>query len=285
MNINIAQINPFIRDAEIQNAIIEGEKERFAYDHRLFYVLENDGYIIIEGKTYRISPDTLILIPPVTGYRFCGKMKVAILNFDMTRNADTREKAICPPVRELFSPLLIFDSVVCDELDTPLIAPLSDFLKNNLLELIYVWNEKTPLSDADTSARLKSILISVLERNSQKPDQKTLLCSKIQGYIKLNAQKQINAASLAKHFGYHSAYLGEIFKECTGLSIYKAIVLERIHLAKRWLTETDSPIDEIAFEVGFSSRPHFCTAFKAHTGLTPLHYRKRFEAGKAVTRL
>lgn len=271
----IAEINPFIRDAEIQNAIIEGEKERYAYDNRIFYVLENEGEIIIEGSEHHIAPETLIFIPPVTGYRFRGKMKVAILNFDMTRLCQRRETAICPPVKELFSPALIFDRTLTDGMEEPFILPGCGQIRDELLDIIRIWNELTPLSDADTSARLKSILVSVIKERTPRTDAKALLCSKIQGYIKLNAGKQINLSSIAKHFGYHPTYLGEIFKERLGVTVYQAIISERIRIAKRWLSETDTPIDEIAFEVGFSSRPHFCTAFKAHTGLSPLQYRKQ----------
>ncbi len=270
----IAEINPYIRDAEILNAIIEGEKERYAYDHRLFYVLENEGDIIIEGENIGIKPDTVIIVPPAVGYRFCGKMKVAILNFDMTRNADDRDKAICPPVKELFSPSLIFDSTLSEKFEAPKIIHGAVFIKDGALEIIRIWNGDGALRDAETSTALKGILIELIKHSEYKPDERAVLCSKIQGYIRLNVEKQINNITIAKHFGYHPVYLGEIFKGKTGLTVYQAILAERIRLAKRWLTETVAAVEEIAYEVGFSSRSHFCTAFKAHTGVTPRGYRK-----------
>ncbi len=274
--IKITEINPYIRDAEIQNAILEGEKERYAYDHRLFYVLENEGDIIIEGESIGIRPDTVIIIPPAVGYRFRGKMKVAILNFDMTRNADDKGMAICPPVKELFSPSLIFDSTLAEKFESPKITRDGIFIKDAVLEIVRIWSVSGALSDAETSTALKGILIELIKHGEYKPDERAVLCSKIQGYIRLNAEKQINNSTLAKEFGYHPVYLGEIFKEKTGESIYQAIISERIRLAKRWLSETNAAIEEIAYEVGFSSRSHFCTAFKLHTGVTPLAYRKRY---------
>jgi len=272
----IAEINPYIRDAEIQNAIIEGEKERYAYDHRLFYVLENGGDIIIEGNSIGIKPDTVIIIPPAVGYRFCGKIKVAILNFDMTRNADDRETAICPPVKEFFSPSLIFDSTLFEKFEAPKIIHSGIFIKDGVLEIIRIWNGDGALRDAETSTALKGILIDLIKHSKYKTDERDVLCSKIQGYIRLNVEKHINNSTVAKHFGYHPVYLGEIFKEKTGMSIYQAIIAERIRLAKRWLTETDAAVEDIAYEIGFSSRSHFCTAFKLHTGASPLEYRKHY---------
>ena len=271
--ITVAKINPYIRDAEIQNAILEGKAERYAYDHRLFYVLENDGEIIIEGKAYPLHPDTVIFVPPAIGYRFCGKLNVAILNFDMTRAADTRDIAICPPIKAFFSPELVFDSTLSENFETPFILHGMGALKEDILELIRIWNEKEPLSDALTSTNLKIMLIKLISDSSSKPDKKDMTCSKIQGYIKLNVGNEINTEIIAKHFGYHPTYLGEIFKEKTGKTVYQAVIDERIRLAKRWLTETEATVEEIAYELHFSSRSHFCTSFKAHAGVTPLQYR------------
>lgn len=272
----IAEINPYIRDAEIQNAILEGEKERYAYDHRLFYVLENEGNIIIEGESIGIRTDTVIIIPPSVGYRFCGKMKVAILNFDMTRNADDRNIAICPPVKELFSPSLIFDSTLAEKFEAPKIIHGGIFIKDGVLEIISIWNGCGALRDAETSTALKGILIDLIKHSEYKTDEREVLCSKIQGFIRLNVEKHINNSTVAKHFGYHPVYLGEIFKEKTGMSIYQAIIAERIRLAKRWLSETNIAIEDIAYEVGFSSRSHFCTSFKLHMGESPQKYRKHY---------
>lgn len=273
--IKLAQINPYVRDAEIQNAILEGETERYAYDHRLFYVLENEGEIIIEGNAYPLTPDTVIFVPPAVGYRFCGKLSVAILNFDMTRLADTRTEAICPPIKALFSPELVFDTTLSEELEKPSISHGTETMKEALLEIIRIWNEGEPLADALTSAMLKSVLIRLIIGSTPTPNKKDSLCSKIQGYIKLNASKEISVESIARHFGYHPTYLGEIFKEKTAKTVYQAVIDERIRLAKRWLTETESAVEEIAYELHFSSRSHFCTSFKSRTGVTPLEYRRK----------
>ena len=272
--VKLAEINPFVRDAEIQNAILEGEKERYAYDHRLFYVLENSGEIIIEGERHPLNADTVVFIPPEVGYRFCGKMKVALFNFDMTRALRSRDKAICPPVKELFSPELLFDRTLLDGFEGYKIVHDAIFVRERFLEAVRVWSEAGEYGDAESSSGLKSILTDLARHGENKPLERDNLCSKIYAYIRLNAEKDINNSVLAKYFGYHPVYLGEIFKEKTGVSIHQAIISERIRLAKRWLSETDSAVEEIAYEVGFSSRSHFCTAFKSHTGVTPLCYRK-----------
>ncbi|MBQ3084918.1 MAG: AraC family transcriptional regulator [Clostridia bacterium] len=39
------------------------------------------------------------------------------------------------------------------------------------------------------------------------------------------------------------------------------------------MTQTEHSVEEIAFEVGFSSRRHFCTVFKREMGCSPKKYQ------------
>ena len=64
-----------------------------------------------------------------------------------------------------------------------------------------------------------------------------------------------------------------VFKKITGKNLHHAIFEERIRLSCKWLTQTTRSIEDIAFSTGFSSRSHFCTIFKEHTGVSPLKYR------------
>ncbi len=269
-----AQINPYIRAAEIQNAVLEGEGERCAYDFRIFYILSNDGEIVIEGTAYPIKMGTLIFIPPAVGYRFRGRMSVAVLNFDMSRVAEDRCTPICPPMREKFQAEKLFDGTRAVGLEQPLTLFESGVTREEIVSLIHTWNEKSEWSDALTSAGLKGILIRLLQGNTSKPDAREAVCAKIQSYIHLNADRVMDNRSIAKHLGYHPVYLGEVFKERTGRTLHQAILDEKVGLAKRWLLQTNATVDEIAEEIGFSSRSHFCTIFKQYTGTTPLAYRK-----------
>jgi AraC-like DNA-binding protein len=50
----------------------------------------------------------------------------------------------------------------------------------------------------------------------------------------------------------------------------------RITLAKKLLSETNEPIDQIVYLTGFSEASPFYRAFKRWTGLTPIHYREKY---------
>jgi AraC-like DNA-binding protein len=59
-----------------------------------------------------------------------------------------------------------------------------------------------------------------------------------------------------------------------GTSFQGEVDAARIRLAKRLLAETDSPLTEIAYDVGCASPQHFSTLFKRVSGQTPSAYRR-----------
>ena len=88
------------------------------------------------------------------------------------------------------------------------------------------------------------------------------------------AELEDNAA-VGEAFGYHPVYLAQLYREHTGTTLHRAILENKLELACRWLTHTDRSIEQIAFDTGFSSRSHFCTAFRRRMGMTPKAYRKK----------
>jgi len=99
------------------------------------------------------------------------------------------------------------------------------------------------------------------------------LVRRIERYIELYAAEIADNEQIGRAFGYHPVYLATLFREQTGQSLHQAILHRRIALACRFLTQTEHSVEEIAFEVGFSSRSHFCTVFKREMGCSPKKYQ------------
>lgn len=270
----LPECNPYLRAAEIQPAILEGSGPRMAYDHRLFYVLEREGSLILADREVALSADTLIYIPPGTGYYFRGKLRVAVLNFDMTRSCSARRTPICPPPSAAFDPALCFDAVLADGLESPVVLPGDAALRAAMLELVRTFTGGGVQTDAASSAQLKSLLADLLTRLAPAAEPEHQLAERIFGYIRLHAAEIEGNAALGEIFGYHPVYLGEIFRRRYGQTLHAAIVGERISLACRWLTQTDRSVEQIAFDTGFTSRSHFCTVFRRVMGAPPGHWRR-----------
>lgn len=271
---NICQCNPFVRAAMIQPAILEGNGFRYAYDHRVFFVLENEGVLITEEGESELSADDLVFIPPSVGYYFRGRIKVAVLNFDMGRLCEKRKDPICPPPIELFQKELLFMDERVDGLDGVHIIHTDAIWRSKVTEIVEVFDAYDDVKDAQSSAMLKSLLALLYQRLYSPKENEGLLARKVESYIRLNSAQISSNNDLADIFGYHPVYLSELYKKQFGISLHKAIVLSRIELACRWLMQTDQSVEEIAFATGFSSRNHFCTAFRREKGITPHKYRK-----------
>ena len=269
----LSECNPFVRTTEIQPAILEGCGLRKAYDYRIFYVLSGSGKFITKDETIELKPQSLVFLAPAVGYTFDGKMKVVVINFDVTRNASDKRKPICPPQQAFFNPANVFDDTVIDELGTKVIIDNALYFEKDLINLVEVFLSNNKFSDSLTSAILKNILSHIAINISTTVNSEVLLAEKVYSYIRLNASKIKSNDDIANTLGYHPVYLGTVFKKITGKNLHHAIFEERIRLSCKWLTQTTRSIEDIAFSTGFSSRSHFCTVFKEHTGVSPLKYR------------
>lgn len=270
----LKMINPFIRAALIQPSIMEGQCIRFSYDYRLFYILEGTGDFITEKNNYPIEANTILLLRPKFGYHFRGRLRTIVLNFDMTRSAEARTEPICPVPSGLYSPSLLFEDISIDELSTPLILRNAFLFKDDLLEIIANANSENEILKIVASATLKKIL-ALLADNRQYHSSAEKLCENIQNYIRSCASQIKGNHDIAKHFGYQTVYLAQLFKNTTGENLHQFVMTERLRIAKEWLIRTNQTIDEIAFGSGFASRSHFCTYFKEHIGCTPTQYRNQ----------
>ena len=273
--IHLADCNPYLRAAEIQPAVLEGDGPRRAYDHRLCYVLEGTGTLVLRDGEHGLAPDTLLLWAPATDYHFRGKMRVVVLNFDVTRDAAHLTRPMYPPAVALFHPEQIPNPETLAELPAPLIVGGNPLLRSAVLEIAETFHERGPFSDADTSAQLKRVLTDAIRLSHQPPDGREQLVSRLIGYIRLHAPTISDNSALAAVFGYHPVYLSALFREMTGKGLHEAIVEERIRLACRWLRRTDRSVEQIAYDTGFSSRSHFSTAFRAQMGVSPREFRER----------
>lgn len=97
-------------------------------------------------------------------------------------------------------------------------------------------------------------------------------------YIDLHLHETITLADLAKHTGYSSNYISQLFKERMNQSVKSYIQMQKIAVAKNMLSESDYSILEISETLAFSSQSYFTKIFKKIVGMTPLEYKSTFIA-------
>lgn len=93
-------------------------------------------------------------------------------------------------------------------------------------------------------------------------------------YAKNNLSEPLSVEQLASVANVSRFQLDRRMRLVFGLSAGQWIKKTRIDYAQRLLTETDTPILQIAIAAGYADQSAFTRQFKKATGLTPRNYRK-----------
>ncbi len=101
------------------------------------------------------------------------------------------------------------------------------------------------------------------------------LLQSILSQVEKQLEEGVSIAALASAFQMTPSEFSRRFKVTVGCSPQRYIIEKRIAEARRLLRESDEPIAEIAFRLGYSSQAHLTSSFKSLMGLTPSRYRKR----------
>lgn len=93
-------------------------------------------------------------------------------------------------------------------------------------------------------------------------------------YVRTHFRERLQLKELAAQFHLNPTYCSELFGRTTGMAFTKYVNQLRIERCCTLLSHTAMPIDEIAYDSGFSDYSHFHKVFKAAYGVSPLQYRK-----------
>jgi AraC family L-rhamnose operon regulatory protein RhaS len=93
-------------------------------------------------------------------------------------------------------------------------------------------------------------------------------------YLHANYEEKITLNHLTELFHIDRTTLSEEFAKVTGVSIIDYLIRLRIKIASILLSQTDVPINEIAYRTGFNDSTHFGRMFRKYTTFSPSHYRR-----------
>ena len=122
-------------------------------------------------------------------------------------------------------------------------------MQENGFELVD--NRKSRIID-----QIKTTIIELVHHHKEKPD-------------------HINISDfLAKEMGYDYSYLSNLFSSVEGTTIEKYHIHQKIEKVKELLVYDELTLNEISFNLGYSSVQHLSNQFKKITGLSPSHFKK-----------
>ncbi len=114
---------------------------------------------------------------------------------------------------------------------------------------------KEQIKDSDTDLRMKDLI-------------------KIEKYFAENLQDDKLLDSLAAHIHLGKRQAERLIKSYFGITYREKLIMTRIEMAKELLVSTNLSIEEIAYQVGYSSRTSVSASFKNYVGTTPVEYKR-----------
>lgn len=228
------------------------------------YINNADGAVIRAGdQTLRLEKNKMYLVPAWLRISLANSCPIEhfYVHFDLLGLTGF----IC---RNLFP--------VPMELGT---AEFSDFSK------MLAHSESGSINRFIIECRIKSVIYELLSRylehtpQTNKSKLNTLIpaagkYSKIFEYIDNSIAERIDNKTLAHICGKSEGHFIRDFTESTGITPAKYVMERRISKAIEMLVFTDSSIEKIAYDTGFTDRFHFSKLFRKFTGTPPAAYRK-----------
>lgn len=95
----------------------------------------------------------------------------------------------------------------------------------------------------------------------------------VEQYLAGLTGKAPNVSDLAALCGLSERYFAKLFREFTGMAVSHYIKAVQLSKAKTLLRETEFPLKEIAYRLGYSSIANFTSWFRSVTGVTPGQFR------------
>jgi transcriptional regulator GlxA family with amidase domain len=99
---------------------------------------------------------------------------------------------------------------------------------------------------------------------------------KAQEFIETNFRDKITVDQLASMFALGRRNLERRFKKATSNTVVEYIQRVKIEAAKMNLESSRENVNEVMYKVGYTDTKAFRTTFKKITGLSPVHYRNKY---------
>lgn len=93
-------------------------------------------------------------------------------------------------------------------------------------------------------------------------------------YVINNIERKINMSSISEALFLSKNYIGDVFKEETGMTVGQYITMVKIQRAKHLILNDMLKNYEVAQRLGYNDVEYFGKTFKKITGLSPAEFRK-----------
>lgn len=265
---------PFIVYYSILPEEVNGFPLHWHEEMEIIYVVEGKIRLTIQSSEYTVKNNEIALIPPqsIHAIRQIDQTHAIYFNilfrFSMLSGGAEnicRKKYLDPIYeRNLIMPeYLDLCNPLRNELE-PVIKNLTDLnwphgdvnellIKARLLEIMHII--KNNCTKANNVVKNESKFFEKLKKSLM--------------YIEANYSEHITVAGAAKMSNFSESYFSKIFRQLTGTSFTQYVKEYRLERAAEKLRDTNIPISETAFSVGFNNLSYFTRSFREKYKMTP----------------
>ncbi|WP_312649541.1 AraC family transcriptional regulator [Proteiniclasticum sp.] len=235
----------------------------------LFYVVSGSGNFLIEGETYHVMQDDLVIVNANVQHTESSKdsnpleyIVLGIEGLSLLLEPEHKDDQISEyysihNYRKSREEILHFLDLLLHEVENR--SDFYDTICQNLLNILIL----------NVIRRSKSNLVISTQKNATKE------CTYIRNYIDIHYASPITLDLLANETYLDKFYLIHVFKKQYDISPINYLIEKRIEESINLLENTNYSVSNISSIVGFNSQSYYSQIFKRKTGLTPAEHRKK----------
>ncbi|SFK97954.1 AraC-type DNA-binding protein [Paenibacillus sp. 1_12] len=172
---------------------------------------------------------------------------------------------------------------------------MQNWLMKLLMDLMYIPEQQdAAISTLDTNAiplylqlkRLNTVqeieqwlmqqiiepIILTMDQSKEAPYHK--ISNEVVRIIQSEYDRELTLEECASRLNYHSSYIRRALKKSMNINFSDYLLTYRMDVAKKWLTETEMKIADMARKLQYNNPQNFIRYFKKTTGMTPGQYRE-----------
>jgi len=235
----------------------------------LFYVVSGSGNFIIEGETYHVMEDDLVIVnanvQPTESSKDSNPLEYIVLGIEglsLLLEPEHKDEKISEDYsihnyRKSRAEILHFLDLLLHEVENR--SDFYDTICQNLLNILIL----------NVIRRSKSNLVISTQKNATKE------CTYIRNYIDIHYASPITLDLLANETYLDKFYLVHVFKKQYDISPINYLIEKRIQESMNLIENTNYSLSDISSIVRFNSQSYYSQIFKRKTGLTPAEHRKK----------